>query len=306
MNAQILKLITRQSPLALWQAEQVKSQLEKYHQNICVKIIPKKTTGDKQQTVALNQIGGKSLFVKELQAALLTQEADIAVHSVKDLAAKNLPGLKLTAVLERGDSRDAFISNKFNYLNDLPTSAIIGTASPRRQSQLLAIRPDFSIKLLRGNIATRLKKLADNEFDAIILAAAGLQRLELTTHIRSYFSHELLLPAIGQGAIGVECRADDKTTQALLAPLNHKITFACVSAERAVNARLGGNCFTPIAAHAQHHQGIIKLSARVGSLDGQKMLCANAAGKLNAAENIGLLVAEKLLEKGAEPLLTLS
>lgn len=306
MSAQILKLITRQSPLALWQAEQVKSQLEKYHQNICVKIIPKKTTGDKQQTVALNQIGGKSLFVKELQAALLTQEADIAVHSVKDLAAKNLPGLKLTAVLERGDSRDAFVSNKFNCLKDLPPSAVIGTASPRRQSQLLALRPDISIKLLRGNIATRLKKLADNEFDAIILAAAGLQRLELATHIRSYFSHELLLPAIGQGAIGIECRADDKITQALLAPLNHEITFICASAERAVNARLGGNCFTPIAAHAQHHEGIIELTARVGSLDGQKMLCANASGKLNAAENIGLLVAEKLLEKGAERLLTLS
>lgn len=303
MSTQKIKLVTRQSPLALWQAQQVKSQLENHHKNICVEVIPKTTVGDKQQTIALNQIGGKNLFVKELQAALLTQQADIAVHSVKDLAAKNINGLKLAAVLERGDSRDAFVSNKFNCLADLPLSAVVGTASPRRQSQLLAIRSDLSIKLLRGNIATRLKKLTDGVFDAIILAAAGLQRLELTAHIRSYFSHESLLPAIGQGAIGIECRTDDKTTQALLAPLNHEITFACVSAERAVNARLGGNCFTPIAAHAHCHQGVIVLTARVGSLDGKKILCASSSDKLNSAENIGLAVAEKLLAKGAESLL---
>ncbi len=296
-----LNLVTRPSPLALWQATFVKRQLEALHKELTVNVLPISTKGDREQKIALNRVGGKTLFVKELQAVLLSGGADIAVHSVKDLAASDVPDLRLAAVLERGDVRDAFVSKKFSNFKALPPQAIIGTASPRRQSQLLKLRPDLNIKLLRGNVSTRLIKLSSGEYDAIVLAAAGLQRLNLGYHIRECFEREQLLPAIGQGAIGIECRAADKATQKLLAPLNHAMTAACICAERSVNVELGGDCFTPIAAYAFYQDNCIQLSARVGTLDGRKLLSASSSGTDPVL--LGKAVAAQLMEKGAAQLL---
>lgn len=301
-----LVLVTRNSRLALWQAEYVKHCLQTIHPHLLVEIVPKITRGDIHCDVPLRNIGGKNLFAKELQLILLRGEADIAVHSVKDLAAKTLPDLQLAAILERADPRDALLSSKFASLDALPEGAVVGTASPRRQSQLLAYRSDLSIKLLRGNLETRLKKLASQQYDAIILAVAGLQRLDLTDKITEYLTPEILLPAIGQGAIGVECRAADVVTQALLSPLNHVVTAACVRAERAVNARLGGDCFTPIAAWATCNNDYITLKARVGSLNGKTLLTATAGGLWHEAETIGASAAQSLLEQGAAQFLQAS
>ncbi len=300
-----LIMVTRSSRLALWQAKWVKKQLQQHHPDLNIEIKPRSTIADNNPHIALQEIGGKGLFVKELQSALLDKKADIAVHSVKDLAAKDFPGLTLAAVTKRGDPRDVLVSQKFNTLAHLPNKAVLGTASPRRQSQLLALRPDLTIKLLRGNVTTRLEKLAAGAYDAIVLAAAGLQRLGLSQHIHEYFEPEQLLPAIGQGAIGIECRLEDLTTQKRLSPLNHAITQACVSAERAVNAQLGGNCFTPIAAHATHYDGVIELTARVGSLDGKASVFSKASAACVHAESLGTQVGNDLINKGATRFLQL-
>lgn len=296
-----VRLVTRHSPLALWQAETVRKQLKQFHPELSIEILGKNTLGDQKKEISLNQIGGKTLFVKELQSALLQGEADMAVHSVKDLAAKETPGLKLAAILARGDVRDVLVSEKFRSLDQLPQAAVLGTASPRRQSQLLKQRPDLVIKLLRGNVATRLKKLQAGDYDAIVLAAAGLQRLDLAHHITRYFEINEILPAIGQGAIGVECRADHQWVQELLEPLNHAVTADCVRAERHVNACLGGDCFTPIAAHARYEGDQIILRACVGSLDGREQLFASATGV--DSDSLGALIAEELIKKGAFRLL---
>lgn len=296
-------IATRQSPLALWQTEKVRHLLLQIDAKLQIEFLPLTTRGDEHKDVALSAIGGKSLFAKELQTAVITKKADIAVHSVKDLAAVTLPELKLAAILEREDPRDVLISANALSFQELPRGAVIGTASPRRRCQLLHLRPDLEIKLLRGNVGTRLAKIANHHYDAIVLAAAGLKRLELQQHVTEYFAAEFLLPAIGQGAIGVECRIDDTDLQRLLAQINHPQTAFAVSSERAVNARLGGNCFTPIAALAKVNNEQLTLTARLGSLDGSRLLASQYAGTIHEAEAIGRLVADDLIQQGGKSLL---
>lgn len=298
-----LIIATRASPLALKQADIVKSKLERLHPDLEITYLATTTRGDKNQHTALSDIGGKNLFAKELQAAVLQNKADIAVHSTKDLSAKPIPGLSLVSFCEREDPRDCFISERYSSFSDLPPQATLGTASPRRQSQLLALRPDLNIKLLRGNVKTRLDKLKHAEYDAIILAAAGLNRLGLSAHICEYFSVDVITPAIGQGVIGIECRTNDRLTQALIKPLNHAPTHSCVSAERAVNAYLNGNCFTPIGAHAILKNGNLNLTAIVGALDGSTLLQSKIQGSPNDAESLGTQAALGLIKQGAKAFL---
>lgn len=301
-------IATRGSTLALWQAHLVKTQLEQHHPELTVAIMAITTDGDRHPNVALTHIGGKYLFTETLQTALLNRQADIAVHSVKDMGCRITRGLCLTAILEREDPRDVLLSPSSGW-SDLRQGATVGTASPRRQSQLLHARPDLSIRLLRGNVETRIKKLThpyyqSTHYDAIVLAAAGLKRLDLTESIRHYFDVETLLPAIGQGAIGIECRNNDGRMQALVAPLDHAITHACVTAERAVNAILGGSCFMPIAAHASydkdaHEHEQLTLRAQVGSIDGCEIIHAHATGSIEDPMDLGHTVAEDLIAQGA-------
>lgn len=300
-----IKIATRKSKLALWQAYYVKDAIEKIHPDITVSFVEMTTEGDQNQQVALTQLGGKSLFVKTLQNALLNHDADIAVHSIKDMSVQETKGLLLTAICERADPRDAFLSNHYANLNALPLNAIVGTASPRRESLIKALRPDISITLLRGNVNTRLAKLHNNEYDAIVLAAAGLNRLELTHEIRSYFAEDFFTPAIGQGAIGIECREEDTALHALLQPLNHIDTARCVVAERTVNKILGGDCHTPIGAHAKIIAGHMQLDAMIASRDGKRIYRAHANMELIASDEIALgkIVADDLLAQGAKDLL---
>ncbi len=293
-----LRLATRKSPLALWQAEAVKQQLEFYHPHLKIELVGLITAGDKRTDVELTQLGGKSLFVKELQSALLENNADIAVHSVKDMSVTPCPGLILAAVCQREDPRDALIAHHISDWRDLPVNAVIGTASPRRQCQWRGHRCDLIIKPLRGNVGTRLSKFDSGEFDAIILACAGLKRLGLAGHITQYLNPAEFLPAIGQGALGIECRADDLETRNLIAALNHWESHQCIKAERAVNRRLGGDCYTPIGAYAQIIDQKLTLQAMIGSADGQFQLKAVLSGEVSQAEEIGEQVAENLLMQG--------
>jgi len=297
-----LRLATRRSPLALWQARYVKQQLQIHHPELSIELVEFVTAGDKRTDVELTQLGGKSLFVKELQTALLQQTADIAVHSVKDMSVTPCPGLILSAVCQREDPRDVLVAARVSRWQDLAKGAIIGTASPRRQCQLQALRPDLVIKPLRGNVGARLRKLDQGDFDAIVLAGAGLKRLGLEQRISQYLAVEEFLPAIGQGALGIECRSDDVKTQAVIACLDDIITHRCIAAERAVNFRLGGDCYTPIGAYAQIHQSQLTLSALIGSIDGSRLLKETACGEAADAEQIGTVVAEKLLSRGAASL----
>ena len=300
-----IRIATRKSKLALWQAYYVKSAIEKQHPDIHVSFVEMTTEGDQNQQVALTHIGGKSLFVKSLQNALLHHDADIAVHSIKDMSVQETKGLTLAAICERADPRDAFLSNDYADLLSLPQNAVVGTASPRRESLMKSLRPDISITLLRGNVDTRLAKLQNKEYDAIVLAAAGLHRLQLTHHIQSYFAEDFFTPAIGQGAIGIECREADQALQTLLQSLNHADTARCVTAERAVNKILGGDCHTPIGAHATIHDDVMQLNAMIASLDGKKIYRAHAAAALSDASEIalGTRVAQDLLAQGAKDLL---
>lgn len=298
----ILRLATRQSPLALWQAHEVKRQLLSYYPDMQIELVQLITTGDKRTDVELTQLGGKSLFVKELQIALLENSADIAVHSIKDMSVTPTPGLVLSAVCKREDARDAYIANSFLRWQDLPHGAVVGTASPRRQCQIHALRPDIIVKPLRGNVGTRLAKLDQGEFDAIILACAGLHRLGLTQRISQYLAPEEFLPAIGQGALGIECREHDTHIRNLLNRINDDETHQCIQAERAVNYRLGGDCYTPIGAYAQIAGRQLTLRAMIGSLDGRELLKASLSGTAETAEKIGTEIAEKLLAQGADGL----
>jgi hydroxymethylbilane synthase len=260
--------------------------------------------GDKILDVPLAKVGGKGLFVKELEHALLNNDADIAVHSMKDVPMEFPSGLGLPVICEREDPRDAFVSNRFNSFAELPKGAIVGTSSLRRQCQLLASRPDVEIKFLRGNVNTRLAKLDAGEYDAIILASAGLLRLEMGERITDYIEPEACLPAGGQGAVGIECRLDDKTTLELLSPLSHQKTTECVLAERAMNRRLEGGCQVPIACYAIH-QGDNKLWLRglVGAPDGSHLITNDISGSPSQAETMGVELAEKLLSAGANDIL---
>src|SRR5512139_315198 len=301
---------TRGSKLALWQAEWVKSELKKLTPALEVELNKIKTTGDKILDVPLAQVGGKGLFVKEIEEALLSGEADLAVHSMKDVPTEFPQGLHLAVICRREDPRDAFLSQlqgeKFRILNfdQLPKGASVGTSSLRRSCQLLNVRPDLKVMQLRGNLDTRLRKLDEGQFDAIILAAAGVKRLGWAARITEILSTEISLPAIGQGAVGIECRADDKFIHDLISPLNHYETETCVRGERACLRRLEGGCQVPIAAHAKLIEGRLVIDGLVGSVSGDRIIRSRAEGRPEDAKALGTKLAEDLLSKGADKILS--
>lgn len=303
MSSREIRIATRKSALALWQAEYVKSRLEQAHPGLRVTLVPMVSRGDKLLDSPLSKIGGKGLFVKELETALLDNQADLAVHSMKDVPMDFPEGLGLFCICEREDPRDAFVSNRFTSLAELPAGSVVGTSSLRRQAQLLAIRPDLQIRFLRGNVNTRLAKLDAGEYDAIILAAAGLIRLGFESRIRSSLSVEDSLPAGGQGAVGVECRVADAEVQALLAPLHHLETATRVTAERAMNKHLNGGCQVPIACYAVIEGEQVWLRGLVGNPDGSALLHAQARAPRSDVVALGVNVAEALLAQGAADIL---
>ena len=298
-----LKIATRQSPLALWQAEHIRERLETLHAGLKVELVTFVTQGDKILDTPLAKIGGKGLFVKELEAALLDGRADIAVHSMKDVPMALPEGLSLAVICEREDPLDAFVSNSYESFDDLPKGAKVGTSSLRRKCQILKARPDLEIIDLRGNVGTRLSKLDSGMYDAIILASAGLKRLGLADRIRHSINAEVSLPAVGQGALGLECRTDDQNILALIQPLLDADTDACVRAERAFNAFLEGGCQVPIAGYATLQQNQIRIEGRVGSVDGKTLLISKIEGPIESAEELGVQLAKSLLEQGAGDLL---
>lgn len=328
MKKKTVTIGTRGSKLALWQAEWIKSELQRLNPDLNIELNKIKTTGDKILDVPLANVGGKGLFVKEIEEALLRKEADLAVHSMKDVPTDFPEGLHLAVICKREDPRDAFISQiksekfKVKSFKDLPKGAIIGTSSLRRSCQLLNIRPDLKIVQLRGNLDTRIRKLNEGQFDAIILAAAGVKRLGWTQRITEILSPELSLPAIGQGAIGIECRIDDKFINDLIAPLNYKETSVCVRAERAYLRKLEGGCQVPIAALArieyriqntEHRQKgacnlesglcLLVMDGLVGSVSGDRIIKGHIAGNPQDAEALGIKLAEDLLSRGAKEIL---
>ena len=300
---QKLVIATRQSPLALWQAEYVKSQLEHYHKNLEVKLLKMTTEGDKKLTDTLAKIGGKGLFIKELEVAMQDGLADIAVHSAKDIPYRLSTGFTLGAILKRENPHDAFVSNQYSSITDLPQGAKVGTCSLRRQVQLLAIRPDLAMIDLRGNVNTRLQKLDSGQYDAIILACAGLIRLGFVNRIKQQISVDVSLPAVGQGAVGIEIRRGDKTVQDFMMPLIDKDTTACVLAERAMNTQLEGSCSAPIGGFASINNDRLTLSGLVGDMANRCVIKASASGEINQVEDIGHQVAKQLFVKGARDLL---
>jgi hydroxymethylbilane synthase len=299
----ILKIATRQSPLALWQAEHIRARLEAMHADLKVELVTFVTQGDKILDTPLAKIGGKGLFVKELEEALLDGRADLAVHSMKDVPMALPEGLTLAVICEREDPLDAFVSNTYNSFAELPHGAKVGTSSLRRKCQILKQRPDLEIIDLRGNVGTRLSKLDAGLYDAIILASAGLKRLGLADRIRHTLQIEISLPAVGQGALGLECRAADQAVLDLILPLLHDETYICVRAERAFNAYLEGGCQVPIAGYASLSQGQLHIEGRVGSVDGATLLKVELKGTPEQAEQLGEKLAQKLLEQGAGDLL---
>ncbi|MES2603649.1 MAG: hydroxymethylbilane synthase [Pseudomonadota bacterium] len=303
MSAPLIRIATRESPLALWQAEYVKARLLAFHPALQVELVPMTTRGDQILSSPLSLIGGKGLFIKELEVAMLEGRADIAVHSMKDVPMEFPEGLGLVAICEREDSRDAFVSNRFETLQDLPLGAVIGSSSLRRQCQLRAWRSDVVLRDLRGNVGTRLRKLDEGEYDAIILAGAGLIRLGLKERIRQFLPTELSLPAGGQGAVGVEARLDDTATRELLQCLHHEPTALCVRAERAMNAKLQGGCQVPIAALAELKGTDLHMRGLVGSVDGRKILRSEISGAAHLGEELGEILADDLLRQGAAALL---
>jgi hydroxymethylbilane synthase len=299
-----LVIATRESALALWQARHIAARLEALHPGLKVELLGMTTQGDRILDVTLNKIGGKGLFVKELETALAEGRADLAVHSMKDVPMRLPEGFAIAAITEREDPRDAFVSNRYANLGELPAGAVVGTSSLRREAQIRAAYPELVVRPLRGNVQTRLGKLDAGDYDAIILAAAGLKRLELGDRIRSLLSAEESLPAPGQGALGLEVRADRADVAALLAPLNHPDTAACVTAERAMSLRLDGSCETPLGAFGEIVEGgFVRLRGFVASPDGRQMLCGEANGSRAAAEAVGRQVADLLLTEGARSLL---
>ncbi len=303
MAARTLKIATRKSPLALWQANFVKDRLEALHPDLQVELVPMSTQGDKILDTPLAKVGGKGLFVKELETAMLEGRADIAVHSMKDVPVEFPDGLGLHTICEREDPRDAFVSNHFNQIDELPQGAVVGTSSLRRQCQLRAARPDLVIRDLRGNVNTRLAKLDAGEYDAIILAAAGLKRLEMAHRIAAFIEPEQSLPANGQGAVGIECRLDDHELHALLAPLEHPETRIRVLTERAMNRALQGGCQVPIGAYALVQGEEVWLRGLVGSPDGSHVIRDEIRGPLAEGEALGHTLAQRLLAAGADVIL---
>lgn len=303
MLDKILRIATRQSPLALWQAHYVQQRLMACHPGLRVELVPMVTKGDVILDTPLAKVGGKGLFVKELELAMLEDRADIAVHSMKDVPIDFPQGLGLVTICEREDPLDAFVSNQYDSVDALPQGAVVGTSSLRRQCQLSARRPDLVIRSLRGNVGTRLGKLDAGEYDAIILAVAGLKRLGLGDRIRHAMPAEESLPAVGQGAVGIECRLDDDQTIALLSALNDEDTAVRVKAERAMNTRLEGGCQVPIGSFALLQGDELWLRGLVGSPDGKVMICGERRGPREDAEKMGISLAEELLNNGAREVL---
>ena len=300
----LLRIGTRASLLAVTQSTSIKNQIEAAHPQVRVELVKITTKGDRILDAPLAKVGGKGLFVKELEQGMLAGEADIAVHSLKDVPVEFPEGLHLPVILEREDPRDAFVSNRFETLDQLPQGACVGTSSLRRQCQLAERRPDLRIEPLRGNVNTRLAKLDAGDYDAVILAAAGLIRLGFETRIRSFITAEQSLPAIGQGAIGIECRAVDPRVHDLIAVLHHAPTALRVRAERAMNARLHGGCQVPIAGYATLADGQLHLRGLVGDPDGSRILRAEARGPQDDPEALGAAVADALLAQGAGEILS--
>ena len=299
-----IRIATRKSPLALWQAHFVQSRLQQLYPQLRVELLPMSTKGDKILDSPLAKVGGKGLFVKELEQAILAGDAEIAVHSMKDVPVEFPDGLGLSIICEREDPRDAFVSARFTSLAELPAGSRVGTSSLRRQCQLRASRPDLQILDLRGNVNSRLAKLDAGEYDAILLAAAGLKRLGLQERITTLLTPEQSLPANGQGAVGIECRLDDDELLTLLAPLEHVPTRQRVLAERAMNRALQGGCQVPIGAYAELEGDQLWLRGLVGSADGRQILRAECRGAASAPEALGQALADQLLAQGAAHLLS--
>ncbi|WP_305909106.1 hydroxymethylbilane synthase [Methylomarinum sp. Ch1-1] len=303
MAKKIIRIATRKSPLALWQAEHVATRLEQAFPEIKAELVTMVTRGDKLLDAPLAKVGGKGLFVKELEQGMLEGAADIAVHSMKDVPVEFPPGLHLSVILQREDPTDAFVSNHYGSLKDLPANARIGTCSLRRQCQVKERLPEAEILNLRGNVNTRLAKLDAGEFDAIILASAGLKRLGMEERIAESLDPADSLPAIGQGAVGIECRADDVVINTYLQALHDEETTIRLRAERAMNARLNGGCQVPIAGFAELDNGRLMMRGLVGKPDGSLVYRAEASGTPEQAEQIGLTIAEDLLAQGAAKIL---
>ncbi|SFD81199.1 hydroxymethylbilane synthase [Thiohalospira halophila DSM 15071] len=298
-----LRIATRKSPLALWQAEYVRDRLQALHTGLEVELVRMTTQGDRVLDSPLAKIGGKGLFVKELENGMLEGRADIAVHSMKDVPIEFPEGLHLAVICPREDPRDAFVSNHYDHLDELPEGAVVGTSSLRRQAQVRARRPDLEIRDLRGNVNTRLAKLDAGDYDAIILACAGLRRLGFAERIRTPLEPEVILPAIGQGVVGVECRVDDERVNELLAAVDDAATRPRIAAERALNARLEGGCQVPIGGYSEVEGDEIHLRALVGRPEGGEVIRSEARGPVAEAEAIGVRVADDLLARGAGEIL---
>jgi hydroxymethylbilane synthase len=298
-----LRIATRQSRLALWQAQHVAGKLREAHPGLDVELVPMTTQGDRILDRSLAQVGGKGLFIKELEVAITEGRADIAVHSMKDVPSDLPPGMTLAAMLPRADPRDAFVSFRYENFNALPQGARLGTSSLRRQCQLQYLRADLQMLTLRGNVETRIRKLQEDQYDAIVLAAAGLMRLGLEQRITHLFDLDHSLPAVGQGIIGIECRADDDVSIARVQALNDTLAWQCCEAERAFALRLQGSCQSPIAAHAEISNGNVKLRGVIGSPDGQEIYRGVNSGAVADVQSIGTALADRLLDAGARQLL---
>ncbi|HET7203855.1 MAG TPA: hydroxymethylbilane synthase [Steroidobacteraceae bacterium] len=298
-----IRIATRRSKLAMWQAEHVQALLRSAHPELPVELVPMSTQGDRVLDRALAEVGGKGLFVKELEVAMQHGRADVAVHSMKDVPSELPPGFAIVAVLPRANPLDAFISRKYARFDELPRGARVGTSSPRRQSQLRRARADLKLELLRGNVDTRLRRLDEGGLDAILLACAGLERLGIAHHVTEQLGLDLSLPAVGQGVIGIECRADDVRSREALAALHHAESFARLNAERAFAATLGGSCHSPIAAHATLEGDTLTLRGFIGAPDGTETYRDELSGPAAQAESLGRELARRMQAAGAEPLL---
>jgi hydroxymethylbilane synthase len=294
---------TRKSRLAMWQSEYVRDRLKKEYPDVPVELEKIVTKGDKILDVPLAKIGDKGLFTKELEAALLTGETDLAVHSLKDMPMQLPDGLCIAAVTKREDPGDAFVSNKYDRLEDLPENSVVGTSSLRRKAQLLAWRPDLDVRDLRGNVDTRLKKLDDGEFDAVVLASSGLKRLGYDGRIKENIPYDICIPAVGQGALAIECRADDEETLSMLRFLNDTDTRACTDAERAFMTRIGGGCQVPVGVHAELTDSGLVLNAVISSLDGSRYIKDKAECAAEAGIATGSMLGEKMLGNGGDEIL---
>ena len=299
----MLRIVTRESPLALWQAQFVRARLQETHPGLSVGIRTVKTLADRFLHKSLSEMGGKGVFVKELEQALLNDEADLAVHSMKDVTVDMPAGLTIAAIMEREDPRDVFISNRYPSLREMPEDARVGTSSLRRQCQLKAAYPELSLRDIRGNVGSRLQKLDNGSYDSLILAAAGMKRLGMERRIRTFLDVAEILPAIGQGALGIETRSDDAQAERFVRPLNHAPTWLCVHAERALSRKLYGGCHLPLAGYAHISGETLFMSALVGNPDGSRIVKDTISGNAVHAEKLGNELAEGLLLQGADEIL---